>query len=78
MWQAAAFLRLHGDEVSPEKRYVLEAFMRCETHPSRLVRAFTWLRHGLRVHGGLRPNLALLWYLWDMKAARQADPKERR
>ena len=71
--QAEALLRVHGAELAPAKRRVLEAFVRCETHPSRWVRGFTWLRYGFGAHGHLRPTLALLWYLWDRESAKVTD-----
>ncbi len=70
--QAAAFLALHRDEVTPAQRRVLEAYSRSDQHPNRFVRVFTYLRRGLFLKG-VRPNLAMLWYLWDMKAAKRAD-----
>jgi glycosyltransferase involved in cell wall biosynthesis len=70
--QAEALWRVHGGELTAKKREVLAAFLRCETHPNRVVRVFTWLAHGFFLNGGLRANLAILWYLWDMKAAKQA------
>jgi glycosyltransferase involved in cell wall biosynthesis len=70
--QAMAFLALHRDKLTASQVRTLEAYRRCETSPSRLVRVFSYLRHGLFLKG-LRPNLARLWYLWDMKAAKGAD-----
>ncbi len=68
--QAEAMLQVHDAAIPPEKRRVLLDYVRCETSPSRLVRVFTWLRHGF-FQTGLRPNLAMLWYLWDMAAAKR-------
>jgi glycosyltransferase involved in cell wall biosynthesis len=73
--QAEALLRIHGAELAPDKRRVLEALVRCETHPSRWMRAFTWLRYGLRPHTNLRVTLGLMWYLWDMDAAKATTAK---
>jgi len=71
--QAEALWRVHGGDLTVKKRDVLAAFLRCETHPNRVVRVFTWLTQGFFLNGGLRANLAILWYLWDMKAAKQTD-----
>ncbi len=68
---AVALLQAHGGSLSADQRKTFEALLRCETHPNRLVRAMTWLRHGFFIAGRLRPNAGLLWYLWDADAARK-------
>ncbi len=68
--QAEAFLSLHGPSLPPDKRRILEAYVRCEHSPNRLVRVWTYIRYRF-FQKGLRPNLAMLWYLWDMKAAKR-------
>lgn len=68
--QAIAFLNVHKATLPPEARRIFEAYRRCETSTSRVERVYTFLRYGF-FQKGLRPNLAMLWYLWDMDAARQ-------
>jgi glycosyltransferase involved in cell wall biosynthesis len=68
--QAEALLAVHGASIPDQKRDVIERLLRCETHPNPFVRAWSWLRGGFFLTSGLRPNLAMLWYLWDMKAAK--------
>ncbi|MGI4855089.1 MAG: glycosyltransferase family 2 protein [Janthinobacterium lividum] len=70
--QAEAFLAVYRDQLPADKRRILEAYVRCETSPNRLVRVGTYLRYRF-FQKGLRPNLAMLWYLWDMKAAKRAS-----
>jgi glycosyltransferase involved in cell wall biosynthesis len=69
--QAEGILRVYGSELTPQKRALLEGMVRCETNPNRVVRAWTWLRNGYFLDGGWRANLAILWYLWDMKAGKR-------
>jgi hypothetical protein len=71
--QADAVLQALGPRLSKRDRKLLEDYKRCEESPSRLVRTATLLRNGFFVNG-LRSNLALLWYLWDMKRAKQDFP----
>ena len=71
--QAAALLYQFRDQLAPGKRRLLEAYVRCETSPNRLTRVATLLQHRF-FQRGLRPNLAILWYLWDMKAAKRLEP----
>ncbi len=71
--QADAVLQALGPRLSKRDRKLLENYKRCEESPSRLVRTATLLRDGFFVNG-LRSNLALLWYLWDMKRAKQDFP----
>ncbi len=70
--QAMAFLALHHGELPGDKQRVLEAYTRCETSLSRFVRVATYVRFRF-FQKGLRANLAVLWYLWDMKAAKRMD-----
>lgn len=74
--QAEALLEVHSTDLPPAQRATLEAYVRCEHSPSRWARVATWLRGGF-FQKGLRPNLATLWYLWDMKAAKQLDSAAR-
>jgi hypothetical protein len=71
--QAAATLEALGPKLSPRDRELLDDYTRCETSSSRWVRTGTLIRNGFFVNG-LRSNLALLWYLWDMKRAKQDFP----
>jgi hypothetical protein len=71
--QAAALRRSTGDRMPRAKRQLLDHYLRCETSASRLVRVFTLVRHRFFVNG-LRANLALLWYLWDMDRAKRDFP----
>jgi glycosyltransferase involved in cell wall biosynthesis len=75
--QAAALLRVHAATLTVRQQDVLRAYLRCEMEPNRLVRVGTWLRYGFFPHG-LKPGLARLWYLWDMKAAKRGDRKAAR
>lgn len=68
--QAEAMLQVHGTAMPLDKLHILQDYVRCETSPNRLVRVFTWLRRGY-FQTGLRPNLAIFWYLWDMAAAKR-------
>lgn len=70
--QAEALLEVHGADLPSSERHMLQAYVRCETSPSRWVRVATWLRYHF-FQKGLRPNLAILWYLWDMDAAKRQD-----
>jgi glycosyltransferase involved in cell wall biosynthesis len=62
---AHAFLKEYGEELSRSKRKLLEAFLRCQTSRSRFVRVATLIRHGF-FYEGLKPNLALMIFLWKM------------
>jgi len=62
---ARAFLKEYGKELSRSKRKLLEAFLRCQTSRSRFVRVATLIRYGF-FYVGLKPNLALIIYLWRM------------
>ncbi len=68
--QAEALLEQFGDALPRDKRATIEAYVRCETSPYRVVRVATLLRHGF-LRKALRMNLGMLWYLWDMKAAKR-------
>ena len=71
--QSAALLRVHGEKLPERSARLLRAYSVCETSPNRVRRVTTLLRHRFFVNA-VRPNLAMLWYLWDMKAAkRQVD-----
>jgi glycosyltransferase involved in cell wall biosynthesis len=67
--QAKGMLRVHGAELPKNKRTTLEAFVRCGQSGNRLVRIGQVLRHGFYVPW-MRYNLAMLWYLWDIEAAK--------
>ena len=58
-------LEIYRDELPAGVRRLLESYVRCETAPGRLARVWTLLVNGFLLRG-LRPNLAILWYLWDM------------
>lgn len=68
--QAAALLRTMRDELPERSVRLLEAYSACETSPYRLRRVWNLLRYGFFVNA-VRPNLAMLWYLWDMDAAKR-------
>lgn len=68
--QGAALLRVHGAELPERAARLLRAYSMCETSPNRVRRVTTLLRHRFFVNA-VRPNLAMLWYLWDMKAAKR-------
>ncbi len=72
--QARALLRVYAAELSPRDRDLLTAYSLCETSPSRLIRVFTLVRHRF-FRKSLRVNLAVLWYLWDMQAARREQAR---
>lgn len=69
--QAEALLTVHHSILPTQHRATLEALVRCERHPSRWVRASSFVRHGFHL-GRVRPTLAILWYLWDMEHAKDA------
>ena len=71
--QAEGFLATHGSQVRPQILRLLEAYVRCETSSNRLVRVWTLLRHRFLLQD-LRPNLAILLYLFDMNRAKQDFP----
>ncbi len=71
--QASAFLRIYREELSPTNRTLLEAYALSETSPNRVTRVVTHVRNRF-FRNNFRHNLAILWYLWDMKAAKRADP----
>ncbi len=54
------------------KQLLVDAYIRAGSHPNRLVRVYTILRHGF-LHAVPRANAGMLWYLWDMKAAKRRD-----
>ena len=62
--QAEALLRIHGPQLTPAQRTLLQAMITCETSPSRLRRVLTLLRHRLFM---ATPRLtgAMLLHLWD-------------
>ncbi len=68
--QGAALLRVMRGELPERAVRLLEAYTACETSPYRLRRVWNLVRHGFFVNA-VRPNLAMLWYLWDMKAAKR-------
>jgi glycosyltransferase involved in cell wall biosynthesis len=72
--QAKALFSLHGDSMSKANREIAEAFVRCGESGSPVERVFTMLRYQFFVKN-LRSNLAILWYLWDMEAARESTSR---
>jgi hypothetical protein len=68
--EATVFLKEYGAELPPRKRNLLQAFLRCQTSKSRFVRVATFLRYGF-YYVGLKPNLAMLIYLWTLHAEQQ-------
>jgi glycosyltransferase involved in cell wall biosynthesis len=75
--QAEALLRVHGAEMPPHRLKTLKAFLRCEQNPSRIVRVATFILGGFYFNT-FRGNLAMLWYLWDMAAAKRDSPPKPR
>jgi hypothetical protein len=72
--QAEALLRVHGAEMPADRLRTLKAFLRCERSPNRIVRVIGFIVGGFYFNT-FRGNLAMLWYLWDMAAAKRASPK---
>jgi hypothetical protein len=68
--QARAFLHAHGAELRPAQRALMRGFLRCQTSRSRLVRVASLIRYGF-YHVGLKPNLAMMIHLWQMKVKKQ-------
>lgn len=62
---ARAFLKEYDKELSRSERKLLEAFLQCQTSRSPFVRVATLVSHGF-FYVGLKPNLALMIYLWRM------------
>jgi hypothetical protein len=62
---AKAFLQEYGGDLGPGKRRLLEAFLRCQTSRSRLIRLATFLLYGF-YYPGLKLNLAMMLHLWKM------------
>ena len=69
---AQAMLRVHGKDLSPEKRELLEAFLRCGRSSSRIVRIGTMIRYRFFRPGLLR-NLVTLIDLWRRKMGQAAN-----
>jgi glycosyltransferase involved in cell wall biosynthesis len=63
---AEAMLRVHGKDLSPKQRELLEAYLCCGRSDSRIVRVGTMLRYRFFRPGLLR-NLATLIDLWRRK-----------
>lgn len=72
--QVEALLRIHGEELPPKKRQLLEAYLRCGRSKSRIVRIATMIRYRFFRHGLLR-NVATLVDLWRGKMGHEADYK---
>lgn len=70
---AQALLQRFGESLPDDKRRVLEGCLQCEYNASPLIRAVTMIRFHL-FYSRLRLNLATLWYLLDMNAAKRAQP----
>ena len=71
--QAEGFLDSYGSRVRPSILTLLQAYVRCETSPNRLERVWTLLRHRFLLQD-LRPNLAMILYLFDMNRAKRDFP----
>lgn len=65
--QAKALLDTMGDVLPMSARRTVEAFLRCDTHPSRMGRVSAFLLGGFS-RSKVRATLAILWYLWDKDA----------
>ena len=72
--QAKALLRMHAETMPGSSRRTIETYLRCEMSENRLVRTSTLVRHRFFVKG-IRPNFAILWYLWDMDRAKRDFPE---
>ena len=64
--QASGLLRVHGPEMPPEKRRIVEAYIYAGQNRRRTGRIAAILRYGFYVLG-IRNNLAMLWYLWTSR-----------
>ena len=71
--QARAFLNEHGSELTAKKRALLRGFLRCYTSRSRVIRVATLIRYGF-YYLGLKPNLAIMVYLWNMRWKNASRP----
>lgn len=69
--QAMALLTVHSNELPSEPRRVLEAYRRCETSKSRVVRIAVWIRYRF-FSVGRASNLAVLFHLWNRHRNRAA------
>lgn len=70
---AKALLEAHGERLPASKLAMVEALLRCDQHPNRLVRVTTFLRNRFFIAGTVRGNAARLWYLWDMDFAKREE-----
>jgi hypothetical protein len=68
---AEALLEAHSERLPASKLKTVQALLRCEQHPNRLVRVGAFLRQGFFIERALRGNAARLWYLWDMDAEKR-------
>ena len=69
---AEAMLRVHGKELSPKNRELLEAYLRCGKSDSRIMRVGTMIRYGFLRPGFLR-NVATFVDLWKGKMEKEAS-----
>lgn len=68
---AEALLRIHGKDLSPDRRQLLKAYLRCGRSESRIVRVATMLRYRFFRPGFLR-NAATLIDLWRAKMGQES------
>jgi glycosyltransferase involved in cell wall biosynthesis len=66
--QARALLAIHHDELSTKDRNLLEAYLRCGTSNSRIIRIATLMRYGFYRTTAME-NIATLVDLWRMKVS---------
>jgi glycosyltransferase involved in cell wall biosynthesis len=71
--QAASLLRLHGAVLPAKKRDIINAYLRCETSKSRIIRVATLIRYGF-YYEGLLPNLRTVAHLWKMEV-NETEPR---
>ena len=69
--QAAGLLRVHGAELTDEQRRTVELFLEAGRRRSRVGRVMAMLRGGFFLTG-LKRNLDMLWYLWEMKTGERS------
>jgi glycosyltransferase involved in cell wall biosynthesis len=67
---AYALMERFRGELPSDKRHLVEAYIRSDSHPNRFIRVFTFLRYGF-FRTSFRGNLGVLYYLWDMEYARR-------
>jgi glycosyltransferase involved in cell wall biosynthesis len=75
--QAEGLLRVYEEVLPASAASRLRALLRCDSSSSSVRRVLGLLGNGFFADG-VRGNLAMLWYLWDKRAASQAGDREGR